>query len=330
MTLPQEYSPRQVTIAVPGDVGAVRIDRFLTDHPKVNLTRTQVQKLISEELCLVDGKSVPKNLRLAGGESIELTIPPAEPFSVEGEDIPLDIRYEDEHLLVVNKPAGLVTHPARGNLSGTLVNGIVHYLGEAPHGDADERPGIVHRLDKDTSGLLIVARTEPAYVKLQQMIRDREVSRIYLALVCGHVKEAEGIIDLPLGRSPRDRRKMAVVEEGGRESRTEYAVVKRYRSWDFLEVRLHTGRTHQIRVHFSHLGHPVFGDPDYGGRQKWHGGMFGPERPLANRLLDMMPRQALHAHRLEFNHPLTGRAVAIESDPPEDMAAILRELEAEG
>lgn len=329
MTLPEQYSPRQLTLEVPEDIEAVRVDRFLVDHPKVDLTRTQIQKLIVDEKCLVDGRAVAKNLKLSGGEIVELTISPAEPLTIEGEDIPLDIRYEDEHLLVINKPAGLVTHPARGHLTGTLVNAVVNYLGEAPHGDAEERPGIVHRLDKETSGLLVVARTEPAFVRLQQMIRDREVSRIYLALVCGHLKQEEGIIDLPIGRSPRDRRKMAVMNKGGRESVTAYRVVRRYRSWDLLEVRLHTGRTHQIRVHLSHLGHPVFGDPDYGGREKWHRGMFAPERPLAQRLLDMIPRQSLHACQLEFDHPITGRPLSIQADPPEDIKAVLQALHEE-
>ncbi len=330
MTLPQEYSPRQLTIQVPEDCGPMRLDRFLTDHPKIGLTRTQVQRLIARDNCLVDGRPVAKNLRLSGGERIELTIPPVQPLAIEGEDIPLDIRYEDEHLLIINKPAGLVTHPARGNMSGTLVNAVIHYLGSAPPGDAEERPGIVHRLDKETSGLLIVARTELAFAKLQQMIRDREVRRCYLALVCGHLKETEGIIDLPIGRSPSDRKKMAVVGDRGRESITHYRVLTRYRSWDLLEVRLQTGRTHQIRVHLSHLGHPVFGDSDYGGREKWHRGMFGPERPLAQRLLAMIPRQALHAYRLEFEHPITARPLSIRSDPPEDMAALLQVLDEEG
>ena len=231
---------------------------------------------------------------------------------------------------VVNKPAGMVTHPAAGHYSGTMVNALIHHFEKLASGSGYERPGIVHRLDKGTSGLILIAKTDDIYLKLQQQMQKREIKRTYLALVCGHMKDNEGVIELPIGRSIQDRKKMVVTNVKSREARTSYKLIDRFRSYDLLEVQLHTGRTHQIRVHFSHLGHPVFGDPEYGGRHKWHGGIFAPERELAKHLLDIIPRQALHAQQLEFMHPATQKAIPLRADPPEDIKRVLGTLDKEG
>ncbi|MDH4035657.1 MAG: RNA pseudouridine synthase, partial [candidate division Zixibacteria bacterium] len=184
--------------------------------------------------------------------------------------------------------------------------------------------------DKDTSGLLVVARTDTVLSALQKAVQERRVTRSYSALVCGHVKEEAGTIDLPIGRSLKNRKRMTVTHVNSRESVTDYKLQDRFRSYDLLEVNLHTGRTHQIRVHFSHVGHPVFGDPDYGGRQKWHRGIFAPERLLAKKLLEILPRQALHAARLKFTHPVTGDLLDLHRDPPEDYQDLLDVLDEEG
>ena len=279
---------------------------------------------------MVDGQAVLKNHVLKGGEVISVTIPPLPKITMSGEDIPLDIVFEDDYLVVVNKPAGMVTHPAAGNYTGTLVNALIHHFGELAHGSGYERPGIIHRLDKGTSGLILIAKTDDIYLKLQQQMQRREIKRTYLALVCGHMKENEGVIELPIGRSIKERTKMVVTDVKSREAKTSYKLIDRFRSYDLLEVQLHTGRTHQIRVHFSHLGHPVFGDPEYGGRHKWHGGIFAPERQLVKRLLDIITRQALHAQRLVFTHPATQEAILLKADPPEDIKRVLETLDKEG
>lgn len=317
-------------VEVPVDIKPERLDRFLASHPKVDLTRSRLQKLITDGLVLVESKSVVKNHTLKGGEIISITIPPVPEIDMVAEDIPLDIVFEDEYLAVVNKPAGLVTHPGAGNYSGTLVNALIHHFEKLASGSGYERPGIVHRLDKNTSGLILVAKTDDIYLKLQQQMQKREIKRTYLALICGHVREEEGVIDLPIGRSLKDRKKMIVTNVGSREAKTGYKLKDRFRSYDLLEVLLHTGRTHQIRVHFSHLGHPVFGDPDYGGRHKWHRGIFAPERQFAKRLLDVIDRQALHAQRLEFTHPVNEQTVLLETDVPQDFKQVLDMLDKEG
>lgn len=321
---------RDITLSVDMSAKGERLDRWLSERRELELTRSRLQRLIVEGLVLVDGLPVAKNYRLRGGENLEIHIPVPSSEHLEPSEIPLEIVYQDDHLMVVNKPPGLVTHPAVGNRTGTLINAVVHYLGRRPEGGPIERPGVVHRLDKDTSGLLIIAKTEAAYLRLQTAIQKREVRRTYLALVCGHLKEETGRIELPIGRSSKDRKRMIVTDTRSREAITEYVRRDRFRSYDLLEVHLLTGRTHQIRVHFSHLGHPVFGDPEYGGRQKWHRGIFGPERPLARRLLGLMPRQALHAMRLEFAHPITHQAVALTCDPPHDFQEVLRVLDSDG
>jgi len=330
MSNPEDSQNETVTVAVPDKISPQRLDSYLASHPDIGLSRSRIQKLIEKRLVLVDSQVVDKKYRVKGGELINLEIPPPEPTRMVAEDLPLDLLYEDEHLVVVNKPAGMVTHPAAGNRTGTLANGLVHHFGQLAASAGSDRPGIVHRLDKDTSGLLVVARSDDVYAALQKGIQSREIKRTYLALICGHVKPESGSIDLPIGRSVRNRKQMAVVARGGREAVTDYKLLQRFRSYDLLEVRLQTGRTHQIRIHFSHLGHPVFGDPDYGGREKWHKGIFGPERPLARSLLDLIDRQALHARRLEFVHPVSGEEMIFETEPPDDFGTVLKLLKSEG
>jgi 23S rRNA pseudouridine1911/1915/1917 synthase len=320
----------QREIRVPDNITPERLDRYLGRNNELALSRTRVHQLITEQLVLVDDKPVDPKHKLHGGELISLTVPPPREMSMVGEDIPVEIIYQDEYLAVVNKPAGMVTHPAAGVYRGTLVNALLFHLGKLAHSSGSDRPGIVHRLDKNTSGLLVVARTDEVHRLLQTAIQQREVKRIYLALVCGHMAGDSGSMDLPIGRSLRDRRKMIVTDRQGRSAVTNWKLLKRYRSYDYIEASLETGRTHQIRVHFAHQGHPVFGDPEYGGRQKWHRGMFGPERPLARQLLAMIDRQALHAYKLAFIHPISGEKLAFEAELPEDFARLLETVEQKG
>ena len=327
-TSPEE--PKRVRITVEAGVSRQRIDSYLGGHPDAKLTRSRAQKLIEDGYVLLNGEKVSKKSQVESGDIISLTIfaPPA--TDVKPQDIAIDIVFEDDYLAVVNKPAGMVTHPGAGNYSGTLVNALMFHFKKLSSGSAPDRPGIVHRLDKDTSGLLLVAKTDEVYQKLQKALQQRDIKRTYLALICGHVKKEEGEIDLPVGRSSRDRKKMAVTETSGRQAITRYKLLKSYRSYDLLEVNLMTGRTHQIRVHFSHEGHPVFGDPEYGGRDKWHRGIFAPERLLARELLALIRRQALHAKKLEFAHPVNGETIALESDLPDDFAGLLTKLDRSG
>ena len=326
----ESQRPQTVTIEIPAEAVGERLDKYLGNREDLRLSRTKVQKLAEEGLVLCDGRPVATKHKLSGGETVVITVPPEPEVTIVGEEIPIQIVYQDQYLAVVNKPAGMVTHPAAGHRSGTLVNALVHHFGSLASEPGGHRPGIVHRLDKGTSGLLVVARQDDVYLTLQKRIKAREVKRSYIGVICGHMKEDAGRIDLPIGRSTTNRKKMAVSEYDSRQAVTDYRLVRRYRSYDLLDVALGTGRTHQIRVHFSHLGHPILGDPDYGGREKWHRGMFGPERPLAKRMLEIIDRQVLHAARLEFEHPIDGRRMAFEVPPPPDMASVLELLESEG
>lgn len=321
---------KEVSITIPEDITPERLDKYLSSYDDLKLTRSRIQKLISEELITVNGKAASKKYPINSGDVIEIKIPTSPPSKLKPENIPLDIIYEDQYLVVVNKPAGLVTHPGVGNRTGTLVNALLNQYGSLASGSESDRPGIVHRLDKNTSGLLVVARTDEIYQKLQKLIQAREIHRHYKAIICGHLKEESGKIDAPIGRSIKDRKKMTVTDVKSREAITEYKVIERFRSYDYVEVALFTGRTHQIRVHFKHLGHPVFGDPEYEGRDKWCRGMFAPERLLTKKLLEMLPRQALHAFRLEFDHPVTAEKMVLESELPEDYSSVLDMLRKEG
>lgn len=278
-----------------------RLDRALAARPELE-SRALAERLISAGLVLVDGEPRAKSFRLEGGEEISAEIPETEPLQQEDIDVP--IVWEDEHLLVVEKPAGLVVHPAGSTRTGTLVQGLIEHGAEG--GDDDDRPGIVHRLDRDTSGLLIVTRSPEAHRLLQEMIRKREVERTYAALVGGKPESMSGRIDAPIGRDRRDRTRHSLDTATPRAAVTWFTVVETMHEHALLDVRLETGRTHQVRVHLEAIGLPVSGDPVYGAP-----GDLGLER------------QFLHARRLAFTHPLTGQPIVLESELPADLATAL-------
>ena len=306
---------------VPPDIGTERLDKYIGGCSDIGLTRSRAQKLIFQGLILINGEKVQAKHVLTGGEIIQMTIPPLPEEGIKGENIPLDIVYENEYLVVVNKPAGMVTHPGVGNRSGTLANALVYHFERLSHESGHHRPGIVHRLDRDTSGLLVVAKDDDTHLALQGLIKSRQLKRTYIALVCGHMKEETGMIDLPIGRHRTIRTLMAVNGDDSREAVTHYRLIERYRSYDLLEVSLETGRTHQIRVHMQAIGHPVVGDERYGGRM-WRS-LRDPRRRNAVRDLG---RNALHASTLAFTHPRTGTAVSFESPLPRELDALLAVL----
>jgi 23S rRNA pseudouridine1911/1915/1917 synthase len=326
----REYSDQTVEIIIPNDVGKERLDRFIGRKSDLKITRSLVQKLIGQGLVAVDGFPAGHNHIVYGGEKVTISIPPPTPMKTIPENIPLEVVYEDDYLLVVNKPAGMVTHPAAGNYTGTMVNALLHYTSNLSSTYGKDRPGIVHRLDKNTSGLILIARNDEVHLSLQKQLQAREIKRTYFALVCGHMKNEKGEIDLPIGRSLKDRKKMAVTYRKSRTARTDYELLNRFRLYDYLKINLHTGRTHQIRVHFRHLGHPVLGDPDYGGRLKWHKGIFSIDKKLAQKVLSIINRQALHAGRLELTHPVSQKNLVVESELPEDFKDLLKLLGKEG
>ncbi|SYZ74207.1 Pseudouridine synthase [Candidatus Zixiibacteriota bacterium] len=317
---------KTVEISCPPNIKRERLDRYLGRDSKIGLSRSKIQKLIESGLVTVDGRPAEHSHILNGGEKIKIQIPPAVNPGINPEEIPLNVIFEDEFLLVVNKPAGMVTHPAAGHRSGTLVNALLNYSSDLSRGQGLERAGIVHRLDKNTSGLIIAAKNDTVHQLLQNAFQKREIKKKYWALVCGHMKKDSDTIDRPVGRSRKDRKKMTVTDLKGRRALTGYRLLERYKLYDLLEIDLLTGRTHQIRVHLSHLGHPVFGDPEYGGRQKWHRGIYSADHRLAEKALDLIPRQALHAKSLVFRHPVTGRTISLDSALPEDFQNLLNFL----
>ena len=312
-------------IVVPPGKKRERLDVFLTRHIE-NATRNKVQQAIENGLVLVNGKQVRSSYAVCGGEIIRVSLPRPHPSTALPENIPLDILYEDEHLLVVNKPAGMVTHPAYGNYTGTLVNALLYHCRNLSTIGAASRPGIVHRLDKDTSGLMVVAKTDAAHAHLAQQFSNRTIGREYWALVWGTFHEDSGSIEAELGRSKTDRKKIAVVA-GGKHAVTDFEVIKRFPYLTLLRLRLRTGRTHQIRVHLAHIHHPVFGDPTYHGRRIIAGPGTTKQKAEVQSLLQLIPRQALHAKTLEFIHPATGQRLSFDSPLPADFAAVLSFLE---
>ena len=292
-----------------------RLDVLVSDYAGV--TRSHAQVLIENELVLVNGAPQPKNYRLREGDEVEIEAMPVRELSIEAENIPLDIIYEDSELIVVNKPSGMVVHPAVGNESGTLVNALLYHCKDTLSGiNGVVRPGIVHRIDMDTSGLLVVAKTDEAHLFLSSLLKEHGIKRTYHAILTGHLREARGTISAPIARHPQDRKKMAVVQ-GGREAITHYEVIKEYPSFTYAKMNLETGRTHQIRVHTSYIGHPIIGDTAYGG------GKTQFERAHAKHL----DGQCLHARELSFPHPKTKEIMHFECELPDNFKALLNILE---
>ncbi|MFZ4622082.1 MAG: RluA family pseudouridine synthase [Bacteroidota bacterium] len=318
-------------IQIPPGQTKERLDVYLTNHTE-NATRNKVQEAIRNGEVLVNGSAVKPSYVVQPNDRISIDLARPDPPEVKAEAIPLEIVYEDDFLLVVNKPAGMVTHPAYKNYSGTLVNALMHHSEKLSqlHADDDEefdivRPGIVHRLDKDTSGLLVVAKDETTHQKLAKQFAAKTSEREYHSIVWGTFKQQTGTIDAPLGRSKRDRKKVAVVEDG-KNAVTDFEMIEQFEFLALIKLHLHTGRTHQIRVHLSHINHPVFGDETYGGREIVVGGIEGKKRAEVKNLLEMMPRQALHAKKLGFVHPATKKMMRFESELPADMLALLSRL----
>ena len=298
----------QLTLTATSEDRGARIDAWLAAHVE-GLTRSAAAKLLESGGVAVNGASAAKNYRLTGGETVEVTRPEAEEITVEPQDIPLDVVYEDQDVIVVNKPVGLVVHPAPGHPDGTLVNALLYHCGQSLSGiNGQLRPGIVHRIDRDTSGLLIAAKNDAAHLSLAQQLQDHSLYRAYEAVVLGGFREDEGTISLPIARHPTDRKKMAVNHLNGRPAVTHWKVLARYPGYTHLACRLETGRTHQIRVHMAAQGHPVLGDPVYGGVRKGFPELVG---------------QCLHARRLTFRHPRTGERITLECPLPDYFQAVL-------
>jgi len=317
---------KKISLEISPDIAGIRLDKYLGSLSLPDLTRTKIKKLIEDNKITVNDLPAGHSQKLRGGEKVIVLIPPTVQNEVIPENIPLDIVFEDDHLLIVNKPAGMVTHPGAGNFSGTLVNAVMYHCRNLSEVQGIERAGIVHRLDKNTSGLIMIAKSDRVHLALQQQLKNHEIEKLYTAIICGHMKNEEGEIDLPIGRSLKDRKKMAVTHLRSRKAFTQYRVLERFKLHDLLEINLKTGRTHQIRVHFSHLGHPVLGDPDYGGRTKWHRGIYSVDKVMAQKALAIMSRQALHARSLKFKHPVTGAELILDSKLPDDFKFILELL----
>ncbi|AGG08328.1 pseudouridine synthase [Dehalococcoides mccartyi] len=295
------------TFKLVAETAGERLDKYITQKES-GLSRSFIQELVSSGHILVNNQSAKPSLRLKTGDTITIEIPPETPSELKAENIPLEIIFQDKDLLLINKPPGLTVHPAPGHPDHTLVNGVLALEPEMEDFDDPLRPGIVHRLDKDTSGLLLVAKNRQALANLSAQFKERTVRKYYLALVKGELRPAEGFIEAPLGRDPQNRQKIAVVSDG-RHARTGYKVLRYIQGYSLLEVKLETGRTHQIRVHFAAIGHPVAGDAVYGQKESW------------------VKRQFLHAHRLSFALPSNGQVVEFTSPLPPDLEEALKILE---
>ena len=298
---------RELTAAT--EHAGVRLDAFLSADGA--LTRSQAARLIAEGRVRVNGKPAAKSARLSGGETVTVDAPQLRETALPPQDIPLDVVYEDDDVIVVNKPTGLVVHPAPGHPDGTLVNALLHHCGDSLSGiGGEKRPGIVHRIDRDTSGLIIAAKNDAAHLALSAQLKDHSLSRTYECLVTGNMKQDSGTVDAPIGRSSADRKKMAVVPTG-RRAVTHWEVVARYPGVTHLRCRLETGRTHQIRVHMAYIGHPILGDTVYGAKKPVPG----------------LTGQCLHATGLRFIHPRTGEPVELHCPLPPEFTAMLQKLQ---
>lgn len=288
-----------------------RLDVYLTRRLEEDVSRSRVAQLIRDGVITVNGKKVKTGYKLEAGDVVLYDIPKKKELAVVAEDIPLDIVYEDHDVIVVNKPRGMVVHPAPGTEEHTLVNALMAHCTDLSGINGVLRPGIVHRIDKDTSGLLLVAKTDVAHHSLTEQLKEHSVNRIYQGIVCGMVAEPEGIVDCPIGRHPSERKKMAVTEKNSKRAVTHYRVLERFPGHSLIECKLETGRTHQIRVHMKYIGYPLLGDPLYGK---------GAKPPF------FFEGQALHAKTIGFVHPVSGEYMEFSAEPPDDMQAVLAEL----
>jgi len=298
----------------------LRVDKFLMNFIE-NATRNKIQQSVKAGNVLVNDTVVKSNYKVKAKDTVRVVLahPPHENLLV-AEDIPIDIVYEDDVVIVVNKPAGMVVHPGHGNYSGTLVNGLIYHIENLPK-NSNERPGLVHRIDKDTSGLLVVAKTEFAMANLANQFFDRTTDRVYHALVWGNIEQEEGTVTGHVGRSLKNRLQMDVFPDGdfGKHAVTHYKVIERFSYVTLVECKLETGRTHQIRAHFKYIGHPLFNDERYGGNQILKGTTFTKYKQFVDNCFKILPRQALHAKTLGFEHPITKKWMQFDSEIPEDM-----------
>lgn len=298
-----------ITLNVPDDVSGIRLDKWLSEQEELGLTRSVIQKRIKDGKVLVGGKAASKSDKAIGGSLVTVEMPDAVPLELEPENISLEIVYEDDDLLVVNKPKGMVVHPAPGNYTGTLVHALLYHCGDRLSGiNGVIRPGIVHRIDKLTSGLLMVAKNDAAHLGLSEQIQAHTFTREYQAVCRGRLKEQTGTINAPIGRHPVDRKKMCVTPHNSKHAVTHYEVIAEYSGWSHVRLRLETGRTHQIRVHLSHMGHPILGDDVYGSAFK---GIEG---------------QCLHAGKIGFVHPVKNEYMEFTSPLPDYFEEVLRKL----
>ena len=299
------------TLTLTADLSGERADAFLA-RSVPDLTRSAAQRLLETGAVTLAGRPVKKNYKTAPGDVLEVTLPDPEPVDLIPQDIPLDVVYEDGDVIVVNKPVGLVVHPAPGHPDGTLVNALLYHCGDSLSGiNGELRPGIVHRIDRDTSGLIIAAKNDRAHLALAAQLQDHSLARVYEAVAVGNLREDGGTVNAPIGRHPVDRKKMAIDHRNGREAVTHWSVLGRYPGYTHVECRLETGRTHQIRVHLASIGHPLLGDVVYGSKKPWPG----------------LAGQCLHARKLKFVHPSTGEPVELECPLPDWFQKVLRQID---
>ncbi len=298
---------RNINETIPAEMAGQRIDRVAIEFSQVS--RTRIQQLIKQGLVEINDEAVKNSYRVKAGDELTVTIPDAVAYNLKPVEMPLDIRYEDEDVIVINKPRGLIVHPTASTTVPTLVEGVLYYCHDLSGINGVMRPGVVHRIDKDTTGLIIMAKNDKAHQALSEQLKDKTMNRRYLAIVNGVIGHDEGTIDAPIGRDPADRQKMAVTDQNSRSAVTQFFVRKRYREHTLIECRLLTGRTHQIRVHMQYIGYPVVNDPKYTSRKLKGSG------------------QMLHAYQLTFIHPTTHQSVTVECDPPQDFQDYLANLD---